>query len=580
MDNQQLERLSKTFPSLIPLNGKVPKEKKWERWCKEPRPLNPVDFEACNAGLPCGPANGIIVIDVDHVVKFNKMCNAKGWDLPKTRMHQTGSGKPHYVYGYPENGKRFGNRSFKDPDRQVDLETGKIYRVFDIRGIGGQIVAPGSIHPETKQNYTVRYDLPIAPAPKWLLDLAVHDTTAIRGEQSHRGEWNRSIESLPVGYPIKRLISHGVEKNDRSEAIGSVLSALLKVRTPENVIFQIFDNYLIGEKYREKKGSRHHWLQAEIKRTQAFLQRNKTNTGRALTLSDLRNQFSVETRWLWRTHFPQGMPCMVNGREGSGKTTICLASAKEILEEHKKGSILWLATEGQVLDTINKMEALGLNERFYVAQKSDGTFKFDFWRQTDIRELDTILEDLPQPALAVYIDSIRGMSSLDDNDAKNGHIMHKMNALVCDRYRASLIYIDHHGKGKKDNLLDKSVGTTAKTAAVRLVLSVIQRTKYTRAITAAKSNIGPIPDLVSIQSAKNVTIEQPHEETEESLKTRSEQFLIDLFSEKKTFLATEIYALAEERGLSPDMLKKVKSQLGIKADRESARGAWLWIWPR
>ena len=113
-----------------------------------------------------------------------------------------------------------------------------------------------------------------------------------------------------------------------------------------------------------------------------------------------------------------------------------------------KGEVLWLATEGAVQDTVAKMESLKLtSDRFAVAQKSDETFKFDFHLQADRIELDTLLSDLPKPILAVFIDSIRGMSRLDDNDPRNGDLMHKINAIVCDKHRAGLVYMDHHGKG-------------------------------------------------------------------------------------------------------------------------------------
>lgn len=53
---------------------------------------------------------------------------------------------------------------------------------------------------------------------------------------------------------------------------------------------------------------------------------------------------------------------MVNGREGIGKTTICLKIGDEILAENPRGSAIWIASEGFAKDTINKMEELGVDE--------------------------------------------------------------------------------------------------------------------------------------------------------------------------------------------------------------------------
>jgi len=162
------EELSKQF-SLIPLNGKIPINKGWEQWCSKKRSFNPDDFKGKNAGIACGPASGIIVIDVDHLIKFNKMVAKNGWSLPQTRMHLTGSGLPHYLYAYPNNGKLYGNKSFNDPAGEIDPKNGKVIKIFDIKALGGQVVCPGSIHPDTGKAYTVRHDICLlytSPSPR------------------------------------------------------------------------------------------------------------------------------------------------------------------------------------------------------------------------------------------------------------------------------------------------------------------------------------------------------------------------------------------------------------------------------
>ena len=44
--------------SLIPLNGKVPFEENWQRYCVTKREFKPEEFEGHNAGICCGPASG------------------------------------------------------------------------------------------------------------------------------------------------------------------------------------------------------------------------------------------------------------------------------------------------------------------------------------------------------------------------------------------------------------------------------------------------------------------------------------------------------------------------------------------
>lgn len=135
----------------IPLKGKIPKTLKWEDTTKENWMNN---FQSCpdynNVGIVCGEASGIIVVDVD--VKDDGL---KWWkenireNLDHTFHVETGSGGRHYYLKYDpeneiitsltngtkivqENGKKFG----------IDLKTNK-----------GQVVAPWSIHPDTKKYY-------------------------------------------------------------------------------------------------------------------------------------------------------------------------------------------------------------------------------------------------------------------------------------------------------------------------------------------------------------------------------------------------------------------------------------------
>ena len=116
-----------------------------------------------NAGIATGPASGLLVLDVDDPERFAAVCQEKGWTIPETRTHETGSGKPHYVFKYPIDGRSYGNKGF-------GKKTKRFYG-FDLRGVGGQVVAPGSVHPVTGRLYRIINDRDPVPCPQWLLDL-------------------------------------------------------------------------------------------------------------------------------------------------------------------------------------------------------------------------------------------------------------------------------------------------------------------------------------------------------------------------------------------------------------------------
>jgi len=292
MDNRptEFEALSKsTGWGLIPLNGKTPIEPQWQAACEEKRPFNMADFEGGrNAGIPCGPANGILVIDVDNVEAFSKWLKDHGYKVPQTRVHMTGKHRPHDIFQYPKNGKRYGNRSISDPNGKTDPETGKVIRIFDIKGNGGQVVAPGSIHPDTGKPYTVRHDIPIAPAPEWLLDLCVQDETRKAPKDvAHAG--NMDLEGLEIPYAAKRLIEQGEVRGRRSEGMMSAISSLTRASVDDATIIQIFEKYPIGEKYREVGSTREKWLLKQIHKC-----RETTQTGGGADVSARVRQYLLD----------------------------------------------------------------------------------------------------------------------------------------------------------------------------------------------------------------------------------------------------------------------------------------------
>ena len=94
------QELSSRF-SLIPLKGKIPVERDWTRYCSTKREFKKRCFKGRNAGVACGPASGVIVLDVDDQKTFAVVRQKRGWELPETYTVTTGSDKPHYYYAYP-----------------------------------------------------------------------------------------------------------------------------------------------------------------------------------------------------------------------------------------------------------------------------------------------------------------------------------------------------------------------------------------------------------------------------------------------------------------------------------------------
>ena len=115
-------------------------------------------------GIATGPESGIFVLDID-------IAETKAGDetladleehygrLPETLTVLTGSGGWHFYYRYPTN-------------LEIRNDAGRrLGPGLDIRGTGGQVVAPPTIHPNGHPYEWDQGCTEIADAPDWLLEL-------------------------------------------------------------------------------------------------------------------------------------------------------------------------------------------------------------------------------------------------------------------------------------------------------------------------------------------------------------------------------------------------------------------------
>ncbi len=248
-DHNLFKQLAETY-SLIRLEGKKPIEDNWERYCHSKRNYAEIGFYPHeNAGIACGPVSGVMVVDVDNVPLSKSFLRRYGLEMPDSLLHQTGRGKFHSVFKYPADGKHYGNKRFE-------------ILGFDIRGIGGQVVAPGSIHPDTGEPYLIHRDLEPAEPPEWLLDLYT----------SKRSEW-KAIQKeqktglLKIGVPkdlLEQIHAGKLEAEDLEE-LSQVAPALVQADLSNDQIHWVFYTFVFGGDFKELGGmERDKWLQAQI----------------------------------------------------------------------------------------------------------------------------------------------------------------------------------------------------------------------------------------------------------------------------------------------------------------------------
>lgn len=156
-----------------------------------------------NVGAVTGRISGLVVIDVDPKHGGGESLAAlqqRHAALPATVEAITGGGGRHYYFAHP--GGVVPNRAGVEPG-------------IDVRGDGGSIVMPPSVHPSGKRYRWVKGrspdDLVPAALPKWLV---------------------ARILKRPVagGHPVshwRELVQRGVEEGARNDTIASLTGHLL-----------------------------------------------------------------------------------------------------------------------------------------------------------------------------------------------------------------------------------------------------------------------------------------------------------------------------------------------------------------
>ena len=115
----------------------------WERWPE------------ANLGIATGPLSGVWVLDVDDLDGLDSMVAEHG-ELPHTLTAQTGSGGQHWW--------------FTHPDEQIANRAG-FWPGLDVRGEGGYVVVPPSLHPNGNAYVWLTSGVKPVPAPDWLVDM-------------------------------------------------------------------------------------------------------------------------------------------------------------------------------------------------------------------------------------------------------------------------------------------------------------------------------------------------------------------------------------------------------------------------
>ena len=158
--------LAKIGP-VMPVRGKVPLWTDWPARATRAPNGEPEWLEATGVGLLTGERANYFVLDIDGEKGKSSLAALEGehGSLPTTWVSRTGGGGLHFF--------------FRWPGFLVRGSSGKVAPGIDIRGEGGQVVAPPSVHPSGSRyawqlppwGFTPPHDQTPPDAPEWLLDM-------------------------------------------------------------------------------------------------------------------------------------------------------------------------------------------------------------------------------------------------------------------------------------------------------------------------------------------------------------------------------------------------------------------------
>jgi hypothetical protein len=155
-----------------------------------------------NIGIATGAVSGIFVIDIDNgdadgESEWDRLIDHHSAVMPTVEVI-TARGRHLY---------------FKYPNVSVRNSAGKIAPGIDVRGEGGYVLAPPSLHPSGKRyRWSVDTAATITDAPLWLIDLIA---TSTNGSTTPASEW-------------RTLAANGVQEGQRDCTIARLTGMLLR----------------------------------------------------------------------------------------------------------------------------------------------------------------------------------------------------------------------------------------------------------------------------------------------------------------------------------------------------------------
>ncbi len=578
-----------------PAPGKHPRINKWQTdWTKDHAQVKAwlKRWPNMNVGIATGEPSGVIVLDVDGEEGMESLreLEIKHGELPDTWRAISGSGWPHIYFRCPSNVCELKNESKFRPG-------------LDIRVNGGQIVAPGSLHPSGNfyewETLFHPDEVELADMPEWMFNIIrdfcrknTSESIPAAGELIQEGQRNNTLTRI-----AGKLRHDGLTEDE-------ILAALLRINQnrcnpplSENEVKTIANSigkYAAGD-------------------FPSLPEQDFDRQGVRPSIVNLSDVEPEEVNFLWPPYIPLGKLTILEGDPGLGKTflSLCICAAISnggVLPDQdgkptvqlNKGRVLFMTAEDGLADTlVPRLEMMGADRRQiscltgWRTAESEEEMSFTL---ADVNVLRAALEEV-KPDLVV-IDPLQAYlgGSVDMHRANETRPLLSNLGRIAEEYGCAVLAIRHLSKGGSKALY-RGLGSIDFTAAARSVLTVGQEPvtkqkgmahiKSSCAANGVTLSFDIHPDFgFTWSGVSNFTIEDllaspsaakddQEDNGNDSRLEEAIEFLYEILGDGP-IESKEIQKQAKQASIKWRTIQRAKEQLEFKAFKEGD----VWFWPK
>jgi hypothetical protein len=340
----------------------------------------------------------------------------------------------------------------------------------------------------------------------------------------------------------------------------------------------------------------------EAQKTSASMERSGKRAPKIVSLADVATQ---EVEWLWYPYLPKGKIALLEGNPGVGKSYLALQFCAIVsrgrpwpgndgqpVRRRRPESAVVLNCDDGLRDTVRpRLE--GAHADLTRIASFSGPSSRDGLTLADIDLLDSGLAKV-RPALVV-VDPVQGfLGGVNSHRAEQVRPVLAALGELAERYRAVILCVRHLRKKGASHALYRGMGSIDFAAAARSVLLAgeVSGDPARRAVIHIKSSlarrgasIGYTLDDDGLQWTGKLELAaddllRPHTLAEDRAAIDEAQDFLAAILAAGPKPSKEVLKQAREAGISVRTLRRAKSSLGIRSERESThnQGAGLWAW--